>query len=124
MSRRLSSGSDVDVVPARRAPVGDEGLRDFAEMLVTRARDEGVQLTGEGGLLTGLVTQVLSTGLEIEMADHLGYEAHDVTGRGSEVPTSHLNRSLIPRIPRHRNPFQSDSQRPLETALPGRTTHG
>jgi putative transposase len=42
-----------------------------------------VDLTGEGGLLTGLVRQVLQTGLEVEMADHLGYERHDPAGRGS-----------------------------------------
>jgi putative transposase len=33
--------------------------------------------------LTGLVRQVLQTGLEIELADHLGYEAYDPAGRGS-----------------------------------------
>jgi hypothetical protein len=31
-----------------------------------------VALTGEGGLLTGLVRQVLQTGLEVELDDHLG----------------------------------------------------
>ena len=58
-------------------------MRDWAELLVARARTEGVELTGEGGLLTGLVRQVLQTGLEVEMADHLGYERHAVEGRGS-----------------------------------------
>jgi putative transposase len=58
-------------------------MREWAEQLVTRARAEGVELTGEGGLLTGLVKQVLQTGLEIELADHLGYEAYDPAGRGS-----------------------------------------
>ena len=56
---------------------------EWAEMLVARARADGVSLTGEGGLLTAMVRQVLSTGLEVEMADHLGYERHDVAGRGS-----------------------------------------
>ena len=58
-------------------------MRDWAELLVARARTEGVGLTGEDGLLTGLVRQVLQTGLEVEMADHLGYERHAVEGRGS-----------------------------------------
>ena len=40
-------------------------------------------LTGDGGLLTGLVRQVLQTGLEAGMADHLGYERCDPSGRGS-----------------------------------------
>jgi transposase-like protein len=42
-----------------------------------------VELTGEGGLLTGMVRQVLQAGLEVELADHLGYEAYDPAGRGS-----------------------------------------
>jgi putative transposase len=57
--------------------VPDAGeLRDWAAELVDRARNEGVALTGEGGLLTGLVRQVLQTGLEVEMTDHLGHEPH------------------------------------------------
>ena len=62
---------------------GEAAMRDWAELLVARARTEGVELTGEGGLLTGLVRQVLQTGLEVEMAEHLGYERHAVGGRGS-----------------------------------------
>jgi len=40
-------------------------------------------LTGDGGLLAGLVRQVLQTGLEAGMAEHLGYERRDPSGRGS-----------------------------------------
>ncbi len=40
-------------------------------------------LTGENGLLTGLVRRVLQTGLEVEMTEHLGYERHAVEGTGS-----------------------------------------
>ena len=58
-------------------------MRDWADELVARARTEGVELTGENGLLTALVRQVLQTGLEVELTDHLGYEPHAVTGRGS-----------------------------------------
>ena len=58
-------------------------MRDWADELVERARAEGVELTGENGLLTALVRQVLQTGLEVEMTDHLGYEPHAVAGRGS-----------------------------------------
>jgi putative transposase len=84
MTTRQPSG-DMSVVPARSVPaVSDEAaMREWAELLVARAREDGVDLTGEGGLLTGLVRQVLQTGLEVEMADHLGYERHDPAGRGS-----------------------------------------
>jgi transposase-like protein len=70
---------------ARSVPlVGDEpAMRQWADELVARARADGVELTGENGLLTALVRQVLQTGLEVELTDHLGYEAHDPAGRGS-----------------------------------------
>jgi transposase-like protein len=51
--------------------------------LVDRARSEGVSLTGEDGLLTVMVREVLQTGLDVEMADHLGYEPYESIGRGS-----------------------------------------
>lgn len=54
-----------------------------ADQLVEQARAEGVALTGEGGLLTGLVQRVLQRSLESEITDHLGYEPHAVEGRGS-----------------------------------------
>lgn len=41
-----------------------ESLQDWAELLVARARADGVALTGEGGLLTGLMRHVLQTGPE------------------------------------------------------------
>ena len=69
-------------MPATEA-AGEAAMRDWAELLVARARAEGVELTGEGGLLTGLVRQVLQTGLEVEMAEHLGYERHSPSGRGT-----------------------------------------
>ena len=73
------------VLPVRSVPlVGDEpAMRDWAAELVARARAEGVELTGDNGLLTGLVRQVLQTGLEVEMTDHLGYERHAAEGRGT-----------------------------------------
>ncbi len=60
--------------------VSDEQL---IAMLVDRARGEGLQLTGEGGLLQQLTKRVLESALEGEITDHLGYDKHDVAGRGS-----------------------------------------
>ena len=57
--------------------------RGLAESLVERARREGLQLTGEGGMLTGLVKMVLESALAAEMAEHLGYEKGDRAGTGS-----------------------------------------
>jgi transposase-like protein len=61
----------------------ERATREWAEQLVARARAEGVELTGDDGLLTAIVRQVLQTGLEVELAEHLGYERHDPAGRGS-----------------------------------------
>jgi len=65
-------------------PVGvaasDEQL---IEMLVDRARSEGMQLTGVGGLLQQLTKRVLESALEGEITDHLGYDKHDPAGKNS-----------------------------------------
>lgn len=61
----------------------DRAMRAWAAALVARAREEGVELTGDDGLLTALVRRVLQTGLEVEMTDHLGYDRHAAEGRGS-----------------------------------------
>jgi putative transposase len=82
-----SSESPAAAVAAGRSFEGvsgdDPAMRAWAEELVARARSEGVELTGDDGLLTALVRRVLQTGLEVEMTDHLGYERHAVEGRGS-----------------------------------------
>jgi putative transposase len=59
-------------------PSADEQL---AKELVERARSEGAQLVGPGGLLTDLTKTVLETALEVEMEDHLGYAKHAPAGR-------------------------------------------
>jgi hypothetical protein len=52
-------------------------------MLVDRARNQGLQLTGEGGLLQQLTKRVLESALEGEITDHVGYDKHDVAGKNS-----------------------------------------
>ncbi len=69
--------------PPLLVAVESDGMRAWAEALVDRARSEGVALTGEDGLLTSMVREVLQTGLDVEMADHLGYEPYESIGRGS-----------------------------------------
>ena len=55
----------------------------LAQELVERARTEGVELVGPGGLLTGLTKTVLETALQAELDEHLGYPKHAVEGRNS-----------------------------------------
>ena len=52
-----------------------------AQELVEKARAEGVDLVGPGGLLSGLTKTVLETALDAEMSEHLGYDKHDPAGR-------------------------------------------
>lgn len=81
-SRNLPDESDGEVLPG--PPGGTAGsMREWAQELVGRARVEGVDLTGEGGLLTSMVREVLQAGLDVEMSEHLGYEPYEATGRGS-----------------------------------------
>ena len=55
--------------------------QQLAQELVEQARAEGVELVGQGGLLTRLTKSVLETALEAEMTEHLGYAKHDPMGR-------------------------------------------
>lgn len=65
----------VELVPL--APVAPPDLSGLAEQLVASAAHRGIQLTGDGGLLTALTRQVLQAALEVEMAQHLGYSRGD-----------------------------------------------
>jgi putative transposase len=70
---------DLDAVPPPmlRDASNDELVRQLAE----RARAEGLQLTGEGGLLAQLTKRVVESALDGELDDHLGYSRHDPAGR-------------------------------------------
>ncbi len=67
------------------ASSGEELLDAVDEQLIAqladRARAQGLQLTGEGGLLARLTKTVVESALEGELEDHLGYEKHDPAGR-------------------------------------------
>jgi len=86
-------------------------MREWAEQLVAQARAEGVELTGDDGLLSAMVRQVLQTGLEVELADHLGYEPYDPAGRGSGNSRNGTSRKKVTTdvgdvelaVPRDRN---------------------
>ena len=49
--------------------------------MTERARTEGLQLAGEGGLLQKLTKLVMESALDGELDDHLGYDKHDPAGR-------------------------------------------
>lgn len=64
-------------LPAMKGP----DMTDLAEQLVAAAAGQGLDLTGENGLLTALTKQVLQSALEVEMSHHLGCDRADPAGR-------------------------------------------
>lgn len=70
---------DSDRPPAGE-PVVDEQL---ADQLLAKAQAEGVELLGPQGLLSQVTKAVLERALGEELTEHLGYEKHDRSGRGS-----------------------------------------
>jgi len=72
---------ESEVLPAAVPEV--DSRRAWAQALVDRARSEGVALTGEEGLLTSMVREVLQAGLDVEMSEHLGYEPYERLGHNS-----------------------------------------
>ena len=114
----------MSAVPAKGA-AREAAMKDWAELLVGRARVEGVELTGADGLLTGLVRQVLQCGLEVEIAEHLGYERHAFEGRqtsnsrnGSSPPTTNTP-AKVTRSDKH---AESDSNKSTHNDVPGTGT--
>lgn len=69
----------VPVSSRGRGLISDE----LVDQLMARVDEQGLQLTGEGGLIPELIKAVLERGLQAELADHLGYEKGDAAGRGS-----------------------------------------
>jgi len=58
----------------------------LVEQLTDRARSQGLELTGEGGLLARLTKRVVDSALEGELDDHLDYAKHDAGGRDGGNP--------------------------------------
>lgn len=88
-----AGGHEIEVAssPSLMLPA-DAGLAAVADRLVEQACADGVALTGEGGLLTGLIQQVLQGALDAEITDHLGYEPHVVEGGDRGTPATGTTR--------------------------------
>ena len=72
--------TDSEMMSEPMRPVIDDELVD---RLMAQVDAEGLELLGPDGVLTELTSRILSRGLEVEMADHLGYEKGDPAGWGS-----------------------------------------
>src|SRR5664280_3895119 len=90
MTKTLEVVEPRDEEPSAALEVLDESLQGtglspgevaMVAGLVRRAKDQGLALTGPGGLLKSLTKTVLETALEEELSEHLGYDKHDPVGR-------------------------------------------
>jgi putative transposase len=73
--------------------------RSLTEQLIEQARADGKNLVGPGGLLSDLTKQVLETGLEVEMDEHLGYAKHAAEGRnGGNSRSGTRSKTVITEI--------------------------
>ena len=101
----------VEVARPRREPDDDPVIvdRELAEELVARAREQGVELLGENGLLRQMTKAVLERGLAEELTEHLGYEPHERSGssnsrNGSTPKRLHTEAGTVDlEVPRDRD---------------------
>jgi len=99
------------VARPRREPDDDPVIvdRELAEELVARAREQGVELLGENGLLRQMTKAVLERGLAEELTEHLGYEPHERSGssnsrNGSTPKRLHTEAGTVDlEVPRDRD---------------------
>ena len=103
----------TDVMPEQQAvdldelvgdgPAGTDSLDAVDEQLIARlvgrAREGGLQLAGEGGLLAQLTKRLVESALEGEITDHLGYDRHDAAGRdGGNSRNGHRAKTVLTEV--------------------------
>jgi len=97
----MTAAKKTDQAAADGAQPARDGQADAAELelarqLAERARAEGLQLTGPGGLLGRLTKVVLEGALEGELDAHLGYAKHDPAGRdGGNSRNGHRAKTVL-----------------------------
>jgi hypothetical protein len=97
----------TDVMPEQQQPVdldelsgGERAGRDGLDArLAGRAREGGLGLTGEGGLLAQLIKRLVESALEGEITDHLGYDRHKAAGRdGGNSRNGHRSKTVLTEV--------------------------
>ncbi|MFB7338345.1 hypothetical protein ACFC00_43185 [Streptomyces adustus] len=108
-SENVSSSKGID--PSRAVPtraVDDQ----LIEELVGRAEAEGLQLTGEGGLLQQLTKRLLESALEGEITDHLGLSRLADRGARAGIQPDHAGTAGQSRDGcRHHRPSRASAPR-------------
>ena len=103
-SRLVDADSTVEMAEALRAS-------GTVDALLAQIDTGEVALTGEGGILPGLIKLALERGLAAELTEHLGYEKGDPAGRllpnarnGSSAKTVQTEAGPVPlEVPRDRD---------------------
>jgi putative transposase len=78
-----SAGERAERRAARVPDSLGTGIDEDVARIIERAQAEGLALTGEGGLLPGMIKRAVEAAMNVEMTDHLGYERYAADGRGS-----------------------------------------
>jgi putative transposase len=78
-----SMGDGAGAGGASPSVVRPPALADVVDGLMAKVNAEGLQLLGDGGVLTELTKQLLERALDDELSEHLGYERGDPAGHGS-----------------------------------------
>lgn len=132
-SENVSESATAEPMRAASAKAVDGQLIDE---LVHRAQAEGLQLTGEGGLLQQLTKRRLESVLEGEITEHLGYDKHDPAGKNGGNSRNGKRAKTVPTnvgpveitVPRDRDSSfdpkivtaEAPDQRRRDGHLPGR----
>jgi putative transposase len=121
----MTEHSDLEPATGSTVRISDDQL---VAMLVDRARGDGLQLTGEGGLLQQLTKRVLESALEGEITDHVGFDKHDkATNKRDNTRNGHRAKTVITdvgpveiRVPRDvANTFEPQIVRKRQRRLTG-----
>jgi hypothetical protein len=72
----MASGSDRDAAGEALPP-------ELLDELMAKVKTDGVELLGDGGLLSELTKKILERALGEELTGHVGYDRGDPAGRGS-----------------------------------------
>lgn len=81
VSESADRPEEVDKVAAQR--LGELLEPERIDALIADAEAAGVGIDGPDGLINRMIKAVLERGLEVEMADHLGYDRGDAAGAGT-----------------------------------------
>ena len=93
---------------------GGDASQDLIGQLVAQAREQGLDLVGEGGLLQQLTKRVLESALEGEITDHLGYDKHDAAAKtGANSRNGHRSKTVTTGI----GPVEIDVPRDREATF-------